>query len=115
MILADEGLNYNLIAALRQSGYQVEWIRDVQTGMKDDAIIELARNNKQIIITEDKDFGEWVFAHRIIGLTIILLRYDKEDYPLILSFLKETLKNIEQAEAREFITINKNKIRRRNI
>jgi predicted nuclease of predicted toxin-antitoxin system len=83
--------------------------------MKDEAIIELARQNKQILITEDKDFGEWIFAHQIKALTIIFLRYDKEDYPLIMSFLTATLKTIELAETNEFITINKNKIRRRKI
>jgi predicted nuclease of predicted toxin-antitoxin system len=39
----------------------VEWIRDIQAGMQDESVIELARNNKQILITEDKDFGEWNF------------------------------------------------------
>jgi predicted nuclease of predicted toxin-antitoxin system len=83
--------------------------------MKDIDIIEIARKNKQIIITEDKDFGEWVFSHQITGLTVIFLRYDKEDYPVIISFLKDTLKTGEFVNTDQFITINKNKIRRRSI
>jgi predicted nuclease of predicted toxin-antitoxin system len=115
MILADEGLNYKLIVELRSAGYEVEWIRDFGAGMKDIDIIEIARKNKQIIITEDKDFGEWVFSHQITGLTVIFLRYDKEDYPVIISFLKDTLKTGEFVNTDQFITINKNKIRRRSI
>jgi hypothetical protein len=44
-------------------------------------MIRLLRSpsNKQILLTEDKDFGEWVFAHKVSGLTIILLRYSKEE------------------------------------
>jgi predicted nuclease of predicted toxin-antitoxin system len=115
MILADEGLNFNLIKALRSEGYSVEWIQDVQVGMADREVIAFAKDKGSILITEDKDFGEWVFAHHISGLTIIFLRYDKEDYMTILSFLKLTLKTIELGVKKEFITINKNKVRRRQL
>ncbi len=91
MILADEGLNGNLVRALREDGYQIIWIKEINAGMDDEDIIALARQNSQILITEDKDFGEWVFAHQLSGLTIIFLRYDKEDYDTILSFLSSTL------------------------
>ena len=83
--------------------------------MTDEDIIALARQRGQILITEDKDFGEWIFSHHLFGLTIIFLRYDKEDYDIILSFLKSTLKTIATDGKNEFITINKNKVRRRNI
>ena len=115
MILADEGLNGNLVRALREKGYQVIWIKETNVGMDDEDIIALARQNSQILITEDKDFGEWIFAHQLSGLTIVFLRYDKEDYNAILSFLKSALKTIETDGKNEFITINKNKVRRRRI
>ena len=115
MILADEGLNGNLVRALREDGYQIVWIKETNAGMDDEDIIALARQNSQILITEDKDFGEWIFSHQLSGLTIIFLRYDKEDYKTILSFLKSALKTIEAGGKNEFITINKNKIRRRRI
>ena len=115
MILADEGLNGNLIKALRADGHQIVWIKETNIGMADEDIIALAKENSQVLITEDKDFGEWIFAHRLSGLTIIFLRYDKEDYPTILSFLRSTLKTVKADEKNEFITINKNKVRRRRI
>lgn len=115
MILADEGLNGNLVRALREDGYQIVWIKESHIGMDDEDIIALARQNNQVLITEDKDFGEWIFAHQLSGLTIIFLRYDKEDYDTILSFLQSALKTIEADGKNEFITINKNKVRRRKI
>lgn len=115
MILADEGLNGNLVRALREDGYEIVWVMESHIGMDDKDIIALARQNNQVLITEDKDFGEWIFAHQLSGLTIIFLRYDKEDYGTILSFLRSALKTIESDEKYEFITINKNKIRRRKI
>lgn len=113
MILADEGLNGNLVKALRADGYEVVWVRELNSGMADRDIVALARQNSQVIITEDKDFGEWVFAHQLTATTIVFLRYDKEDYNAILSFLRSTLKTLEIEKPSEFITINRNKVRRR--
>lgn len=115
MILADEGLNGNLVKALRVEGYEIVWVTESMSGMSDHEIIALAKLGKQVLITEDKDFGEWIFAHGISGLTVIFLRYDKEDYDTILSFLKSALRSIEADGKHEFITINKNKVRRRVI
>lgn len=115
MVLADEGLNGNLVRALREEGHLVDWIKETNIGMTDEDIITLAKQNNQVLITEDKDFGEWIFAHRLSGLTIIFLRYNKEDYDTILSFLKLALNTIETGGKNEFITINKNKVRRRKI
>lgn len=63
MILGDEGLNGNLVRSLREDGYQVFWIRESNAGMKDEDVIALAREKSQVLITDDKDFGEWIFAH----------------------------------------------------
>lgn len=115
MILADEGLNGNLVRELRIEGYEIVWVKESMSGMSDEDIIAMAKLGKQVLITEDKDFGEWIFAHHISRLTIIFLRYDKEDYNTILSFLKSALKTIEAGKKHEFITINKNKVRRRVI
>jgi predicted nuclease of predicted toxin-antitoxin system len=115
MIVADEGLNGNLVKALRGDGFKIDWVKETNAGMNDEDIIALVRQNSQILITEDKDFGEWIFAHQLSGLTVIFLRYDKEDYDTILSFLKSALKTLETSGDNEFITINKNKIRRRRI
>jgi predicted nuclease of predicted toxin-antitoxin system len=52
MILADEGLNGNLVRALREEGYQVIWIKETNAGMDDENIISLARQNSQVLITE---------------------------------------------------------------
>ncbi|MEL7120830.1 MAG: DUF5615 family PIN-like protein [Bacteroidota bacterium] len=121
MILADEGLNGNIVSLLRENQLDVDWVLEIEAGLSDEAVIELAKKNNKILITEDKDFGEWVFAHKISGLTIIFLRYEKIDFELIIDFLIDLLNdilkstNIQESPKYEFITINKNKIRRREI
>lgn len=111
LILADEGLNGNIVRELRQEGFKVDWVLEVEPGIDDNQVIELAKQQQQILITEDKDFGEWIFAHQIEGLTIIFLRYEKEDYPIVLEYLLDLLKGMSDTlptKNHEFITINKN-------
>jgi len=38
---------------------------DQHSGISDDKVIEIMRSNKQILLREDKDLGEWVFAHKV--------------------------------------------------
>lgn len=83
--------------------------------MADEDIIKLAITDNKILITEDKDFGEWIFSHHLSGLTIIFLRYNKSDFELILNYLIRVLKSCMNSPQKEFITINKNKVRRRSI
>ena len=118
MILGDEGLNGNIIRELRNLDIEIDWILEISPGITDEEVIKYAKANKKILITEDKDFGEWIFAHKITGLTIIFLRYEKKDYEQIVKFLKKLVieiidENLEHTY--HFITINKNKVRRRRI
>ena len=60
MILADENIDHSLIARIRQEGFEVYSIYESNRGYTDESVIELSRNPPRIILTEDKDFGEWV-------------------------------------------------------
>lgn len=118
MILADEGLNGNIVRHLRESGFEVDWILEINPGIPDEQVIEYAKHNKKILITENKDFGEWIFAHKIVGLTIIFLRYERQDFKQIINFLNKLILELYQEDLEtlhQFIAINKNKIRRRKI
>ena len=115
MIIADECVNRNLVISLRQAGYEVTYIAEIDSGIPDIEVLKASENLKGILITEDSDFGEWVFAHKIITVTIIFLRYNKEDFEVIEQYLLESLRKLEQEESTQFITINKNKIRYRSI
>lgn len=117
-ILADEGLNGLVVRELRKTNDHIDWILESNPGISDRQVIEIAKAKNQILITEDKDFGEWVFAHEIKGLTIIFLRYNKHSYSIMLQSLIIIISEVsfqKDSNDYEFITINKNKIRRRKI
>ena len=76
MIITDESLNGNIVRELRELEFEVDWILESKAGIADSEVIEYAKENNGLLITEDKDFGEWVFSHKIDGLTIVFLRYE---------------------------------------
>jgi len=74
--LADEGIDRALVLALRNLGYETEYVAETMFAAEDFALINHAFSNKQVIITKDKDFGELVFKHRLPTFGIVLLRLE---------------------------------------
>ena len=73
--LADESCDFSVIRALRSVGYSVKAIAEISPSLPDEAVLELAVAEKRLLITEDKDFGEWVFAHQHVMAGVSLIRY----------------------------------------
>ena len=111
MILADENIDHKLIQAVRDAGFDVHSIYESNRGYTDEAIIELSRNPPRIILTEDKDFGEWVYAHHISGISVIFLRYHFRDSDKIINILTKVLRERAEDLFGHFTTITVNKIR----
>jgi predicted nuclease of predicted toxin-antitoxin system len=91
MIIADENVDFSIIKAIRNLGIEVCSVSESHSGISDPQVIQLSLDSKQIILTEDKDFGEWVYAHNITGISVIFLRYDFSETAAIRSILVELL------------------------
>lgn len=115
MIIADENINSKIIKSIREIGIEVFSIIENCPGISDKEVIDLSKNPPRIILPEDKDFGEWVFAHHEQNLSIIFLRYNfKELSEIIIALRIVLLERIEEIKGC-FITITPNKIRIRKI
>jgi len=86
-----------------------------QRGLSDEEIISLAREIKFIILTEDKDFGDLVFAQNVIDISVILLRYDFKDTEIIMEILINLLNDKGQMLYNKFTVVTIDKIRIRNL
>jgi len=74
-ILADENFPGLAVAALRQQGHDVRWVRTEAPGMSDAEVLTWAVSEGRTIVTFDKDFGELVFRVKLtIPSGIILFR-----------------------------------------
>lgn len=73
--LANENTPREAVLAARAAGYDVSWIVEEQPGADDAAVLRLARQQERVLLTFDKDFGEYVFRQGRDGSQgIVLLR-----------------------------------------
>ncbi|MDZ4847280.1 MAG: DUF5615 family PIN-like protein [Chitinophagales bacterium] len=72
--VADESLDFTIVIALRNAGHDVYSIKEKSPFMNDDVILKLAKDQKRILLTSDKDFGELVYRLKLASYGIVLLR-----------------------------------------
>jgi predicted nuclease of predicted toxin-antitoxin system len=73
--LADESCDFGVVRALRADGYDVLALTEITTYSVDSDVIALASQEKRVLLTEDKDFGQLVFASQADSAGVILIRY----------------------------------------
>lgn len=72
--LVDEGCDSIIVRALRQAGYDVEYIAEIAKSITDDEVLSLGLQGERIIITEDTDFVELIFEKKQHSHGVILIR-----------------------------------------
>ena len=114
MIIADENIDHSLIESIRELGIDVYSVYESNRGIRDETIIESSRNPPRIILTEDKDFGEWVFAHNVKGISVLFLRYHFRETEVMRLVLIKLLSErfIDLVGCFTTVTIQKIRIRR---
>ncbi|MDB6058663.1 MAG: hypothetical protein JWO95_2507 [Verrucomicrobiales bacterium] len=73
-LIADESVDYPIIARLRQDGFEIVAIAEISPAVPDDFILEKARTQKLLLLTGDKDFGELVFREKLVSEGVVLVR-----------------------------------------
>lgn len=114
MILADENIHFFIIKTMREAGLSVVSISEISKGIRDEQVIQWAIKNNYLLLTEDKDFGEWVFAHHVRNLSVLFLRYPFQEYQKIAFTVVHLLKT-QDLKHPVFITLTTKKIRIRQL
>ena len=73
-LIADENVDAGIVAALRDAGYAVTYVRELEPGVDDERVLQLAESKNAPLLTSDKDFGELVFRQRLLHAGVILIR-----------------------------------------
>jgi len=60
---------------LREAGHDVVAIAEVAKGATDDEVLNRPLNEKRVLITEDRDFGELVYVRGRPSTGVILVRF----------------------------------------
>lgn len=73
--LADESCDFAIVRALRAKGHEVVAVAEIFPRADDSEVIRRALEENRILVTEDKDFGQLVYAHGQRTLGVIFLRF----------------------------------------
>lgn len=74
--LADESCDFSVVQALRAAGHDV--VAVAKGSLRDSTdvkVIGQAKDNRRILLTEDKDFGQLVFAALKANAGVLFVRY----------------------------------------
>jgi len=73
-ILADECVDKPIVDYLRDKGYKVLYVAEMNPSISDSEVLSLANEKSALLLTSDKDFGELVFRQRSLNRGVILMR-----------------------------------------
>ena len=73
--VADESCAMPVVQELRKAGHDVIAISETAQGATDDEVLQLSVNKRRVLITEDRDFGELVYARGRSSAGVILVRF----------------------------------------
>ncbi len=73
-LLADESVDRQIVDRLRQDGHAVRYIAEMEPGVSDDTVLDLAYRESILLLTADKDFGELVYRQGRLSHGILLVR-----------------------------------------
>ena len=74
-LLADESCDFAAVRALRAAGFDVLAVVEYCPGASDEEVIALSVTEERVLLTEDKDFGQLVFAANRATAGVILIRF----------------------------------------
>lgn len=77
-LVADEGCDFRVVRALRAANHDVLSILESFRGAEDPAVIEIAVREERVLLTEDKDFGQLVYANGAPSSGVILIRFPNQ-------------------------------------
>jgi predicted nuclease of predicted toxin-antitoxin system len=111
LFLADESCDLCMTRILRAEGHDVMLVSDTHQGANDLTVINLALTLSRVLITEDKDFGQLVYASGQCHNGVILLRYSFQLRHQIADQLSALVKSRGESLAHAFSVIEPGRIR----
>ena len=109
--LADESCDFALVRSLRSEGYDVVAVAEISPAISDRSVLELAIKQDRVLITEDKDFGEWVFAHKSATRGVLFFRYPSTVRSRIGEALLELVRTQGPKLARSYTVLEPGRVR----
>jgi Domain of unknown function (DUF5615) len=79
--LADESCDFAVVRTLRSEGHDVLAVCEFRQRSVDSEVMELAKAENRILLTEDKDFGWLAFVAHMESPGVVLIRFPSHRPP----------------------------------
>jgi predicted nuclease of predicted toxin-antitoxin system len=109
--IADVNVEKRIVDYLLGNGYDIKWIPDFNCEIDDEGLLKIANDEKRILITNDKDFGELTFLQRQHSVGIILIRVKGQDTLEKFALIEKLMLKYKEKIQNHFIVITKTKFR----
>lgn len=109
--LVDECTGPAVAAWLRGEGHDVFSVYDEAAGIDDATVIQKATDEKRILITNDKDFGEKVYREGHSHYGVVFLRLENERSAVKIETLRLLLQTYSDQLPGQFIVVTETKVR----
>ncbi len=73
-LVIDECVGRLIIERFRNEGHDVVHVAELDPGIPDETVLEKANQNKALLLTTDKDYGELIFRQNLIFAGVLLIR-----------------------------------------
>ena len=100
---------------LREEGYDMRAVRDIDPRMEDEDIIRIAVSKDRMVVTMDKDFGELVYHCSMRHSGVLLLRLEDETGSEKLRVVKHIMENYSSKIKNCFCVFQNDRLRIRKI
>ena len=116
-LLVDMNLSPDWVRLLAAQGWEVRHWRDTGPGSAPDTeLLDWARQNDHVIITQDLDFSQLLHATQHTGPSVVLLRLDNEFDPAIQKHVCDAIASAAQPmEKGALLTISAGRVRLRHL
>lgn len=111
--LADECVDASLVAHLRAAGHDIHYMAEHRHGLSDPEVLAAACEQKRILLTEDKDFGELAVRHGHPVPGVVLLRIDPMRRALKVPRLDAALAHFGERLHGRYVVVHEDRFRSR--
>ncbi len=109
--LADESFDFGAVRALREAGFDVLAIMELDPGIPDRTVADMAYRDGRLLLTEDKDFGQLVHAAGAAAQGVVLTRFPAGLRQEMIASVVEVVKRLGSKLRGRFVVVQPGRVR----
>ncbi len=109
--LSDESCDQNVVRALRAAGHDVLDVSAIAPTVEDGVVMALAHDEARILLTEDRDFGQLVYAYGGQTAGIVYMRVKGPERRSLGARIVAVVENLGEGLPGAFVTVTPGRLR----